>query len=404
MNLNLNDFVKKFVIKREESLLNKDLLDTKNKLSAEINNKSVLVIGGAGTIGSSYIKALLKFKPTKLVVVDINENGLTELVRDLRSSKALNIPKNIITYPLDFGDKIFEKVYNNHGAFEIVANFAAHKHVRTEKDVYSIEAMIQNNVLKLRRLLNLLMKSPPNHFFCVSSDKATNPVNIMGASKKLMEELIMAYSYDLPVKTARFANVAFSNGSLPFGFLERLNKNQAWSCPTGIKRFFVSSEESGQLCLIASILGETGDIFFPKLDPKNDSIYFETIARDLLKYLGLDIDICESEEEAKRKSELLSDSSKSHPVYFFKSDTSGEKLFEEFYTDKEVLDRDKYEALGIIKNSSKKDRLILNRALDDLENLLSEDKIVKSEIVGFLETHIPNFKHLETGKNLDSKM
>jgi FlaA1/EpsC-like NDP-sugar epimerase len=404
MNLNLNDFVKKFVIKREESLLNKDLLDTKNKLSAEINNKSVLVIGGAGTIGSSYIKALLKFKPTKLVVVDINENGLTELVRDLRSSKALNIPKNIITYPLDFGDKIFEKVYNNHGAFEIVANFAAHKHVRTEKDVYSIEAMIQNNVLKLRRLLNLLMKSPPNHFFCVSSDKATNPVNIMGASKKLMEELIMAYSYDLPVKTARFANVAFSNGSLPFGFLERLNKNQAWSCPTGIKRFFVSSEESGQLCLIASILGETGDVFFPKLDPKNDSIYFETIARDLLKYLGLDIDICESEEEAKRKSELLSDSSKSHPVYFFKSDTSGEKLFEEFYTDKEVLDRDKYQALGIIKNSSKKDRLTLNRALDNLENLLSEDKIVKSEIVGFLERHIPNFKHLETGKNLDSKM
>jgi len=404
MNLNLNNFVKKFVIKREESLLNKDLLDTKNKLSAEINNKSVLVIGGAGTIGSSYIKALLKFKPTKLVVVDINENGLTELVRDLRSSKTLNIPKNIITYPLDFGDKIFEKVYNNHGPFEIVANFAAHKHVRTEKDVYSIEAMIQNNVFKLRRLLNLLMKSPPDHFFCVSSDKATNPVNIMGASKKLMEELIMTYSCELPVKTARFANVAFSNGSLLFGFLERLNKKQAWSCPTGIKRFFVSSEESGQLCLIASILGETGDVFFPKLDPINDSIYFEDIARDLLKYLGLDIDICKSEEEAKRKSDLLSDTSKSHPVYFFKSDTSGEKLFEEFFTYKEVLDRDKYEALGIIKNSSEKDRLTLNKALDDLENLLSEDKIVKSEIVSFMETHIPNFNHLETGKNLDSKM
>ena len=403
-NLNLNFFIKKYVIKREESLFKNDLLIHNDELQNKINNKSVLVIGGAGTIGSFYIKALLKFKPSKLIIVDINENGLTELVRDLRSSKALNIPKNIITYPLDFGDKIFEKVYNNHGAFEIVANFAAHKHVRTEKDVYSIEAMIQNNVLKLRRLLNLLMKSPPNHFFCVSSDKATNPVNIMGASKKLMEELIMGYSYDLPVKTARFANVAFSNGSLPFGFLERLNKNQAWSCPTGIKRFFVSSEESGQLCLIASILGETGDVFFPKLDPKNDSIYFETIARDLLKYLGLDIDICESEEEAKRKSELLSDSSKSHPVYFFKSDTSGEKLFEEFYTNKEVLDRDKYEALGIIKNSSKKDRLTLNRALDNLENLLSEDKIVKSEIVGFLERHIPNFKHLETGKNLDSKM
>jgi FlaA1/EpsC-like NDP-sugar epimerase len=214
--------------------------------------------------------------------------------------------------------------------FEIVANFAAHKHVRSEKDIYSIEAMIQNNVLKLRRLLDLLMKFPPNHFFCVSSDKATNPVNIMGASKKLMEELIMAYSSEFPVKTARFANVAFSNGSLPLGFLERLDKNQAWSCPTEIKRFFVSAEESGQLCLIASILGETGDIFFPKLDPENDTIYFESIARDLLKYLGLNIDVCESEEEAKEKSDLLSDSSKSHPVYFFKSDTSGEKVFEEF--------------------------------------------------------------------------
>lgn len=404
MNLNLNSFVKKFIIKREESLLKQDLVDNENKLHAEINNKSVLVIGGAGTIGSSYIKALLKFKPTKLVVVDINENGLTELVRDLRSSTALNIFTNIITYPLDFGDKIFEKIYNNHGPFEIVANFAAHKHVRSEKDIHSIEAMIQNNVLKLRRLLDLLMKFPPNHFFCVSSDKATNPVNIMGASKKLMEELIMTYSSEFPVKTARFANVAFSNGSLPLGFLERLDKNQAWSCPTEIKRFFVSAEESGQLCLIASILGETGDIFFPKLDPENDTIYFESIARDLLKYLGLNIDVCESEEEAKEKSDLLSDSSKSHPVYFFKSDTSGEKVFEEFFTDKEVLDRGKYEALGIIKNSSKKDRLTLNRVLDNLENLLSEDKIFKSDIVTFMETHIPNFNHLETGKNLDSKM
>lgn len=403
-NLNLNFFIKKYVIKREKSLFCDDLLVNNNELQKKINNKSVLVIGGAGTIGSFYIKALLKFKPSKLIIVDINENGLTELVRDLRSSKALNIPKNIITYPLDFGDKIFEKIYYNHGPFEIVANFAAHKHVRTEKDLYSIEAMIQNNVLKLRRLLNLLTKSPPNHFFCVSSDKATNPVNIMGATKKLMEELIMTYSSELPVKTARFANVAFSNGSLPSGFLERLNKNQAWSCPTGIKRFFVSPEESGQLCLIASILGKTGDIFFPKLDSEDDTIYFEEIARNLLKYLGLDIDVCDSEEEAKRKSDLLSDISTSHPVYFFKSDTSGEKLFEEFFTDKELLDMGKYDALGIIKNSSKKDKLALNIVLDNLENLFSEDEIVKSDIVTFLETHIPNFKHLETGKNLDSKM
>ena len=403
-NLNLNFFIKKYVIKREESLFRHDLLIHNDELQNKINNKSFLVIGGAGTIGSSYIKALLKFRPIKLIIVDINENGLTELVRDLRSSKSLNIPNKIITYPVDFGDKIFEKIFKNHGPFEIVANFAAHKHVRTEKDVYSIEAMIQNNVLKLRRLLRLLLKFPPNHFFCVSSDKATNPVNIMGASKKLMEELIMAYSSELPVKTARFANVAFSNGSLPLGFLERLNKNQAWSCPTGIKRFFVSPEESGQLCLIASILGETGDVFFPKLDPENDTLYFETIARDLLKYLGIEIDICKSEEEAKRKSDLLSDKSTSHPVYFFKSDTSGEKLFEEFFTDSEVLDKQKYKALGIIKKSSERDKLHLNSILDNLETVFLKNDILKSDIVNLLETYMPNFKHLETGKNLDSKM
>jgi len=237
MNLNLNSFIKKFVIKREESLLHTDLLRNNNELHNKIADKSVLVIGGAGTIGSFYIKALLKFKPIKLVVVDINENGLTELVRDLRSSTIYNVPSNFITYPVDFGDKIFDKIYKNHGPFEIVANFAAHKHVRTEKDVFSIEAMIENNVLKARKLLNLLLEFPPEHFFCVSSDKAANPVNIMGASKKLMEELIIAYSSVIPIKTARFANVAFSNGSLPQGFIDRLNKNQAWSCPLGIKRF-----------------------------------------------------------------------------------------------------------------------------------------------------------------------
>lgn len=264
-----------------------------------------MVIGGAGTIGSSYTKAILKFNIVKLVVVDINENGLTELVRDLRSSAEYNIPNDFITYPVNFGERVFEKIFQQHGPFEIVANFAAHKHVRSEKDIFSIEAMIENNVLRARKLLDLLLQYPPEHFFCVSTDKAANPVNIMGASKKLMEEMIMAYADKLPIKTARFANVAFSNGSLPLGFLERLNKNQPWSCPRGIRRFFVSPQESGELCLIASIMGESGDIFFPKLDEDRDMIPFDQIALDLLKELGLEADICASEDEAKEKALAL---------------------------------------------------------------------------------------------------
>ena len=404
MNLNLNSFIKKYVIKREESLLLTDLLRNNNELHNKINKKSVLVIGGAGTIGSFYIKALLKFKPIKVVVVDINENGLTELVRDLRSSTIYNVPSNFITYPVDFGDKIFDKIYKNHGPFEIVANFAAHKHVRTEKDIFSIEAMIENNVLKARKLLNLLLEFPPEHFFCVSSDKAANPVNIMGASKKLMEELIIAYSSVIPITTARFANVAFSNGSLPQGFIDRLSKNQAWSCPLGIRRFFVSPEESGQLCLMASVLGETGDIFFPKLDKNNDIILFENIAKDLLNYLDLEIDICKSEEEAKKKACLLTNNSKSFPVYFFKSDTSGEKSYEEFYTSKEVLDLKTYESLGVIKNSLKRDVEEIDVIFKNLKTIFSENNVLKSDIVNLLKKYLPNFNHIETGKNLDSKM
>lgn len=296
-NFNLDNFIKTFVCCRPESLLVADFKKYKKELNTRINNKSVLVIVGAGSIGSQYIKAILKFKIKKLVVVDINENGLTELVRDLRSSEGFNIPDEFITYPVNFGDRVFEKIFRHHGPFEIVANFAAHKHVRSEKDIFSIEAMIENNVLRARKLLDLLLEFPPEHFFCVSTDKAANPVNVMDASKKLMEELIMAYSSQLPIKTARFANVAFSNGSLPLGFLDRLNKNQPWACPLGIKRFFVSPQESGVLCLMASIMGEPSDIFYPKLNEDLDMIPFDRIALDLLNELGLEADICTTENE-----------------------------------------------------------------------------------------------------------
>jgi len=409
-NLNIDSFIQEHVTFRKESLLKKDFEKYHEVLTTRINNKSVLVIGGAGTIGSSYIKAILKFNIRKLVVVDINENGLTELVRDLRSSTEYNIPNDFITYPVNFGDRVFEKIFQEHGPFEIVANFAAHKHVRSEKDIFSIEAMIENNVLRARKLLDLLIKFPPEHFFCVSTDKAANPVNIMGASKKLMEELIMAYSDRLPIKTARFANVAFSNGSLPLGFLERMNKQQPWSCPLGIHRFFVSPQESGELCLMASIMGESGDIFFPKLDEDRDMIPFDQIALDLLKTLGLTADICQSEDEAREKMMVRNGDGamgrpmEKYPVYFFGSDTNGEKAFEEFYTDKEVLDNDSFINLGVVKNSKKRSIQEIDAIFDRLHNLFESQNVTKAAIVDVLKVYLPNFEHIETGKGLDSKM
>ena len=417
-NFNLDHFIATYVTKRPQSLLADDFTKYATELNKRINGKKVLVIGGAGTIGSSYIKAILKFNIAKLVVVDINENGLTELVRDLRSSTEYNIPSDFITYPVNFGERVFEKIFQQHGPFEIVANFAAHKHVRSEKDIFSIEAMIENNVLRARKLLELLLQFPPEHFFCVSTDKAANPVNIMGASKKLMEEMIMAYSDRLPIKTARFANVAFSNGSLPLGFLERLNKQQPWSCPRGIRRFFVSPQESGELCLMASIMGESGDIFFPKLDEERDMIPFDEIAMDLLKTLGLTPDICQTEDEAKekamgRKREKEGEKGRkretgseidSYPIYFFGSDTSGEKAYEEFFTKKEVLDNDSFINLGVVKNSKKRSIQEIDAIFDQLHNLFESKEISKAAIVNILKVYLPNFEHIETGKGLDSKM
>ncbi len=422
LDAKIDEFIRQYVTKRPESLLARDFDRYGDELSARIDGKSVLVIGGAGSIGSHYIKALLRFRPSKLIVVDINENGLTELVRDLRSSIGYNIPDEFITYPVNFGDSVFERLFKAHGPFHIVANFAAHKHVRSEKDVFSIQAMIENNVLKARKLLDLLLENPPEHFFCVSTDKAANPVSIMGASKKLMEELIMAYSDRIPIKTARFANVAFSNGSLPLGFLERLNKNQPWSVPKDIKRFFVSPIESGELCLMASIMGESGDIIFPKLDPEKDMIPFSDIARDLLDWLELGIDVCSSEDEAKEMAELRAQSSPriksgvtgnaksqvpnptSWPVYFFESDTSGEKPYEEFYTEGEILEMEKFDSLGVIKNSVKKSKSEIDGIFGELEKLFTKEEVVKADVVNVLRSYLPNFEHIEKGVGLDSKM
>lgn len=403
-HLDLSQFIKTHVTGRQVSLLKDDFTRYDRELRDRTSGKTVLVIGGAGTIGASYIKAILKFNIAKLVVVDINENGLTELVRDLRSSSDLNVPDDLVTYPVSFGDRIFAKIFRSHGPFDIVANFAAHKHVRSEKDIFSIEAMIENNLLSARRLLDLLLQYPPEHFFCVSTDKAANPVNVMGASKKLMEELIMAYSDRLPTKTARFANVAFSNGSLPIGFLDRLAKNQPWSCPLGVRRFFVSPEESGELCLLASLVGESGDIFFPKLDEERDMIPFDRIALALLDELGLEPAVCESEEEARVKARSLSGNRSSWPIYFSPSDTSGEKSYEEFYTDDEVLDLTSFVNLGVVKGSAPRTVSEIDRIIEELTALFETDNVSKAAVVEIMRTYLPSFSHIETGKGLDSKM
>ncbi len=400
---NLNTFIGG-ITGRSKSYFLKDIKKNNKVLEQRINGKSVLVIGGAGTIGASFVKAILHFKPERVFVVDINENGLTELVRDVRSSVGLNVPKDFVTYPINFGDKVFKKIFINEGPFDIVANFAAHKHVRSEKDHYSIEAMIDNNVLKAKELLDLLVEYPPQHFFCVSTDKAANPVNVMGASKKLMEDVIMAYSGVLKISTARFANVAFSNGSLPFGFIERIMKKQPLSSPSDVKRFFVSPEESGQLCMLACMLGQSGEIFFPKLDPEKDLKPFTLIANNLLKTIGYEPDECVSEQEAKEKALLLNQRSKKYPVYYFKSDTSGEKPYEEFFTAQEDLDLERFEALGVVKNTPKKSIEEINTIFNQFYTLFDDAQLDKQKVVQLLTEVIGNFEHIETGKSLDQKM
>ncbi len=400
--IDIPQFIKTHITKRDKSLFENDINEYNELLSANIRGKSVLVIGGAGTIGSSYIKAILSFEPSRLYVVDTNENGLTELTRDLRSKHGQYIPEDYKTYPMNFGDDVFRKMFVNEGPFHIVANFAAHKHVRSEKDHYSIEAMIDNNVFKAKEFLDLLVTHKPEHFFCVSTDKAANPVNVMGASKKLMEEVIMAYSSDIKITTARFANVAFSNGSLLDGYIQRLFKKQPISCPSDVKRFFVSPEESGQICMLACILGASGEIYFPKLD-EDEMVNFKDITLDFFKEMAIPVTECLSDDDARNRaaSKSIEDP---HPVYFFTSDTSGEKLYEEFYTDTDEVDMIKYEGMGVIKNAVKPSKTQIENCISELKMLMTSEVYDKSAIVSLMKKHLPDFEHIETGKSLDQKM
>ena len=413
---NLDKFIADSVTSRPVSMFAADIEANKETLTREIKDKKVCVIGGAGSIGSSFIKAVLRFEPAKVVVVDLNENGLAELVRDVRSTEGLYVPDEFRCYTLNFADPIFERIFREEKGFDIVANFSAHKHVRSEKDRYSVQALIENNDIKAKKLMDLLTVYPPKHFFCVSTDKAANPVNIMGASKRIMEDLVMAYNKYFKVTTARFANVAFSNGSLPDGWIHRLQKKQPLAAPSDVKRYFVSPEESGQICMLACILGNGGEVFFPKLG-EDQMLTFSAICDDFVKANGLQKLECASDAEAKKYAhdmDFVETNSSTcgpvdsltpkYPVRYFASDTTGEKAYEEFYVPGEKINMERFSALGVVEQTSRRNMEEVNTFFTDLESLFAKDDFTKAEVVEAIKKFIPNFEHEEKGKNLDQKM
>ena len=408
---NLDKFIADSVTFRPVSMFVPDIEANKDKLTNEIKGKKVCVIGGAGSIGSSFIKAVLRFEPKSVVVVDLNENGLAELVRDVRSTEGLYVPDEFRCYTLNFADPIFERIFREERGFDIVANFSAHKHVRSEKDRYSVQALIENNDIKAKKLMDLLTVYPPKHFFCVSTDKAANPVNIMGASKRIMEDLVMAYNKYFKVTTARFANVAFSNGSLPDGWIHRLQKKQPLAAPSDVKRYFVSPEESGQICMLACILGKPGEVFFPKLG-EDQMLTFSSICDKFVTANGLEKDPCSSDDEAKRKAaaidntqwSMLNGQSLKYPTVYFGSDTTGEKAYEEFYVPGEKIDMQRFQSLGVVEQTTRHNMAEVNEFFSNLESLFQKDNFTKAQVVEAIKTFIPNFEHEEKGKNLDQKM
>jgi FlaA1/EpsC-like NDP-sugar epimerase len=408
---NLDKFIADSVTKRPVSMFAEDIEANKMILTQEIKDKTVCVIGGAGSIGSSFIKAVLRFEPKSVVVIDLNENGLAELVRDVRSTDGLYVPDEFRCYTLNFADPIFERIFREEKGFDIVANFSAHKHVRSEKDRYSVQALIENNDIKAKKLMDLLTVYPPKHFFCVSTDKAANPVNIMGASKRIMEDLVMAYNKHFKVTTARFANVAFSNGSLPDGWIHRLQKKQPLAAPSDIKRYFVSPEESGQICMLACILGRPGEVFFPKLG-EDQMLTFSSICDDFITANGLEKEECSSDAEAKAYAasidngqwSMANGQSLKYPTIYFKSDTTGEKAYEEFYVPGEKIDMQRFSSLGVVEQTTRHDMDEVNTFFDKLENIFVKDDFTKAQVVEAIKDFLPNFQHEETGKNLDQKM
>ncbi len=390
------------LIGRTEALFTQDIENYEAELSRIVSESSFLVLGGAGSIGQAVTKEIFKRNPKKLHVVDISENNMVELVRDIRSSFGY-IDGDFQTFALDIGSLEYDAFIKADGKFDYVLNLSALKHVRSEKDPYTLMRMIDVNIFNTDKTIQQSIDAGAKKYFCVSTDKAANPVNMMGASKRIMEMFLMRKSEQLAISTARFANVAFSDGSLLHGFNQRIQKRQPLVAPNDIKRYFVTPQESGELCLMSCIFGENRDIFFPKLSEALHLISFADIAVKYLKQLGYEPYLCDSEEEARQLANTLPEQGK-WPCLFAASDTTGEKDFEEFFTDKEELNMSRFENLGIIKN----DPLYKQELLTLFENSISEMKgeqvWTKEEIVKLFFKMIPDFGHKETGKYLDGKM
>lgn len=390
------------LIGRTEELFHSDISSHENELRERVSSSTFLVIGGAGSIGQAVTKEIFKRNPIKLHVVDISENNLVELVRDIRSSYGY-ISGDFRTFALDIGSDIYDAFIKEDGNYDYVLNLSALKHVRSEKDPYTLMRMIDVNIFNTDKTLKQAIEKGTKKYFCVSTDKAANPVNMMGASKRIMEMFLMRRSADIEISTARFANVAFSDGSLLHGFNQRIQKRQPIVAPNDIKRYFVIPQESGELCLMSAIFGENRDVFFPKLSENLHLITFAEIAEKYLKQIGYEPILCESEEEARTVTEEL-ESQKKWPCLFTSSDTTGEKDFEEFYTEDEVLDMNRFQNLGIIKNEIHVETEKLLLFEERITEMRSKKNWQKEAIVDLFNQMIPNFSHKETGKYLDSKM
>lgn len=390
------------LIGRNNELFQNDINNYQKELAEEVNCSKFLVIGGAGSIGQAVTKEIFKRNPLKLHVVDISENNMVELVRDIRSSFGY-IDGDFQTFALDIGSIEYDAFIESDGEYDYVLNLSALKHVRSEKDPFTLMRMIDVNIFNTEKTINQSIAKGTKKYFCVSTDKAANPVNMMGASKRIMEMFLMRKSRKINISTARFANVAFSDGSLLHGFNQRIQKLQPIVAPNDIKRYFVIPKESGELCLMSCIFGENRDIFFPKLSEDLHLITFADIAARYLHELGYEPYLCEDEDEARELIKTLPQEKK-WPCLFTTSDTTGEKDFEEFFTDREILDLDRFENLGIIKNELS----FQNDKLESFSNKISALKISrkwdKKDIVELFHDMIPDFGHMETGKYLDAKM
>ncbi|ENG7517649.1 UDP-N-acetylglucosamine 4,6-dehydratase [Vibrio harveyi] len=390
------------LIGRTDALFTQDIAQHEVGLSRIVSESSFLVLGGAGSIGQAVTKEIFKRNPKKLHVVDISENNMVELVRDIRSSFGY-IDGDFQTFALDIGSLEYDAFIKADGKFDYILNLSALKHVRSEKDPYTLMRMIDVNVFNTDKTIQQSIDAGAKKYFCVSTDKAANPVNMMGASKRIMEMFLMRKSEQIAISTARFANVAFSDGSLLHGFNQRIQKRQPIVAPNDIKRYFVTPQESGELCLMSCIFGENRDIFFPKLSEALHLISFADIAVKYLEQLGYEPHLCETEEEARQLAHTLPEQGK-WPCLFTASDTTGEKDFEEFFTDKEELDMSRFENLGIIKNEPLYEQDLLTLFENSISEMKGERAWTKEQIVKLFFTMIPDFGHKETGKYLDSKM